>query len=102
MGPPFITAENWRPARQRSCRSACFNGAAVHHGGELTGEVVSVPEAGRRLQWGRRSSRRRTGPPPRVLPSIHRLQWGRRSSRRRTCLAEREETHDDADRVASG
>ncbi len=83
MGPPFITAEWSRGARpiaraaaarfngaavhhggvvvcsrKRSASSTCFNGAAVHHGGVARGLLRARVLRLRRLQWGRRSSRR--------------------------------------------
>jgi hypothetical protein len=84
MGPPLIAAENPSARRGTRATNPGFNGAAAHRGGELMalGEAAVVPAL---LQWGRRSSRRRTRTSvTEVVVRNYKLQWGRRSSRRRT------------------
>ena len=109
MGPPLIAAEDRSRHVAPHPRRHRFNGAAAHRGGRLpTSWTYSGNSA--LLQWGRRSSRRKTrrrrgnggrvaGPasmgPPLIAAEDARwpvaaiaqsaaLQWGRRSSRRKT------------------
>ncbi len=110
MGPPLIAAEDealplppsppvgplqWgrRSSRRKTCHSRrhrSSQGSSASMGPPLIAAEDSPypPLATERplpqLQWGRRSSRRKTRGEPRDDLRQMRLQWGRRSSRRKT------------------
>ena len=84
MGPPLIAAEDPRWRRDERANGRGFNGAAAHRGGRHGPDWAHGEEA-KALQWGRRSSRRKTRTPaPVPARAFAALQWGRRSSRRKT------------------
>src|SRR5438445_302385 len=83
MGPPFFTAEDTCQVAKRPPSSTRFNGAAVLHGGRHpTQGLAAAPRVcfngAAVLHGGRHATA--------IAPdaALFALQWGRRSSRRKT------------------
>gem|GEM_PF-3525404 len=110
MGPPLYAAEDRLQGGHLLSGAASFNGAAALRGGRPDRNLRSAStyqcfngaaalRGGRRmvrgcssqttsmLQWGRRSTRRKTSDDEADESRPQTLQWGRRSTRRKTAVS---------------